>query len=387
MNTLSKKQLDAWVYIFIFIAVVLQSYAVSCGLSFTYDSHDYVYASNTFKISFEFYNANGSIYVERAPLFPLLLSISSSKYIWAIINVLNLALCLYFAYKLGQKLFKNAVILILFMLSQAFSVTQLMIHSFLWSEPLFLLLLLIFLNEFYNYLQEQKKSTFIKLILLAFIFAIHRTPGIFFIAGAGLSLCILLPKQKLFSFKKASVFTILASIGWGLWLFRNLSFKGTEYHPATEVIFQNFFINIYHYSNVVTAWFLPLNLNFWIRIVFLFLSILTFTIFFKKNIFKLFQQKFIISLTLIFGTYTFALLSLENVGYHESERYYSLVYFPILLIFFLFWDSIFKQITVLKQKIIVIALSLWLLYPIYRSIKNAQLWHYKSCAEETSKTN
>lgn len=387
MSTLSQKQLNIWVYTTILIGIFFQIYAVSCGVNLTYDSHNYITATNSLRSGIALYNADGTLYVQHPPLFPSILTLLSflhhnHQLMWTIFNILNLAFCLYVIYKLSRKIIHHPVVLLLLMFSQVFSVSYLMIHSFLWSEPFFFLLLVLILDKTYDYLHNLQNTTLIQITILSFLLALQRIPGVFFIAGIGISFLFLLPQKRYFAFKKASLFMFLASIGWITWLIVVFYLKGWRFHSATETAFQNFFINIYEYANVFTAWFLPINIPFILRLITFIVGILWVLWFFQKTIQELFKSKFIITLLIVFGTYTLALLNLEHLDYYESERYYSFAYFPSFLIFFLLVDKIFVQISSLKQKILIVVLGIWLLYPIYRSVRNVQLWHYKSCVEK-----
>lgn len=381
----TKKNLIA--LLILFLAVVLYTYANYCGLGLTYDSKDYLYAAETFAKNLELRNADNGLYVERSPIFPVFLSFLGQNrlFLSLYVNGLFLFFSLWLLYQVSSKLFQSNSILYLFLLSQSFSIAHLLTHSFLWSEPLFLILLTLSLIYLYQYFENYNSKYLVYMFFLSFVFALERNTGIFFIAGMALSI-FLLSSKKVF-LHHSIVYFILSSSGWIIWTVRSILTKGSDFHPAKEAMFQNFFINIYHYSNVLSAWLLPLSLPYIFRLIILILLITFSAYFFWENSKKIQKSQllFIKSLVVIYGVYTLALLSLENVGYHESERYFAIVYPAFFILIFIALEILYLKIrTKSYKKILILIMTLWLVYPLWRTGKNVKFWHDHRCQNKKS---
>jgi len=81
------------IWIIIAFSVGLSIYSSWCGLGLTYDSFDYLAASESFKENLKLTNRNGSPYIFHAPLFPVLLSFFG-EYPNNFFSIFNTAICI-----------------------------------------------------------------------------------------------------------------------------------------------------------------------------------------------------------------------------------------------------------------------------------------------------
>jgi hypothetical protein len=355
-------------------------YSTWCQLGITYDSLDYLHAAQTWRDSQTLYNANGQIYLERTPLYPLILSCGGMP--WAkFLHFLALGINLWLWSRISYQHFQTSYFRYWLLTSLAVATPILLIHSFLWSEALFLGLLSAMIYGLKRYLQTANLIYFYALIMGGFGLCLMRNTGIFIIGG--MALCALFTKKSIIPIL---ISTLISASGWIIWTIYAISQKSLQYHPLFRVLGQDFDLNIWESGFCVSAWFLPIQIPTYLRLIFL-LFILTFIAytFFRENSNKNEVNLLIIKylLSIIIAYFGGVCILAQSNGIHEAERYWAVMY-P-LFFYLLGWsgERLYLNLSrIYWKQIFVVFLLIWLLYPFSRTLKNTAQWHQVNCTEK-----
>ncbi|WP_420581785.1 hypothetical protein [Reichenbachiella sp.] len=209
------------------------------------------------------------------------------------------------------------------------------------------------------------------LLLLVGCFGVLTKNG-FMLVAPGVAL-VLLNKERN---KKG----LLKALGYGLalylvhfWLTRY--FSNSDVH---QVLGGSSFRSLgAHYLNVITAWFLPLKLDFHIRLVAV-LGIWAVGFLFGQPI-KWNRDRQLINLLILFFCYVILRSYYSRIDYHESERYLSILFPAFLLFVALFCDRILRNLKAVNlirlRNLVYASLLFWFIYSAIRTIYNDVLWH------------
>lgn len=370
-------QVHWFLLITITIAGVLQLFSTQCAPGITYDSNQYLASAKSFAYNQTLLHADGSPHVDHVPLYSLVLSLLGehrlqwSKYL----NTLCLIGILWsFAY-LSRQTLSQKISYRLYIFSLALATPLQLIHHFIWSEPLFVLLLASVLVFLYKYQHTPCARYFWAITGLSFLMCLQRNPGIFLVAGIALSLWVFTKA----GFWRATLYGVLAVLGWVVWTIAGMHIAKSGLHPAAYNIFGNILVkqNLDHYLSAISAWFVPITIPLFIRGSLFIITILLGVWWLKKRHLKV--DRFTYPLLTIAGVYIAFLQLTERISFHETERYAAVV-FPLLwLVFFQLYDTISKSISLKKQRFVTMAMVLWLSYPALRTFKNIHLWQTRTC--------
>lgn len=366
-----------WNYFLIIIALGLQLYSTQCAPGITYDSRQYLSSAQSFATNQQLLNEEGKPHLAHTPLYAITLSflgknrLQLSKYL----NTVCLAITLLLWLSLGNQILTHSIYQWLFALVLVLATPLQLLHHFVWSEPMFVMLLSASVVLLYKYSKKNHPKYLWALALLGFFLCLQRNPGIFLIIGFFLSL------WHFFGVKwwKVLLYTLFAMTGWICWTvytFR-INPKGTQpaFHNVLGELLSRH--NLDHHLNVLSSWFLPITIPVILRAI-LFGILLIFvlaTVFY----WQIKSGKFIkVLLTLIF-VYIICLQFTERVDYHETTRYLAVIFPLIILALFQFFELISEQMPMIVARTFKLILLLWLLYPIGRTWKNVDSWHKIRC--------
>ncbi|MEO1653619.1 MAG: hypothetical protein AAFU64_08745 [Bacteroidota bacterium] len=370
------------------IFLLLHTYATYCQLGRTYDSRDYQAAAKGWQKEYRMVDQWGGPYIERPPLFPLVLATLGSEN-EAIIRIFN-ALCafgsLFIFLYLGEQVLLSKNLWLIYGGALAFSTPLLMSHSFYWSEPLFIFFLALLLLILWQFIQKRRSIDFILLILCSILLVLQRTQGVMIISAIAV---ILLEKKAFWTTLPRSILYFLAALFlWFAWVYHCLTIGGIYFHSSIGDLFQYIPHNLYWHTEAITAWLFPLPLSFPLRLILLLgLLILLISIWntFKSEIDKD-RRSFLWALIWIFIVYSLGMLIQQATNFSDSTRYQSPNY-PLVFLFLLAMGDLWGQFVQSKwaKKMLLLTLVLWLLYPTIRAVKNAQHWQKVNCQEITKK--
>lgn len=361
----------------IIVGVVLQLYSTQCAPGITYDSNQYLASAKSFAHNQTLLHADGTPHVDHVPLYSLILSfLGENRLQWSkYLNTLCLgAILLMFAYLCRQTLAKT-VNYRLCILSLALATPLQLIHHFVWSEPLFVVLLAGILVFLYKYQQQPHPAHYWAITGLSFILCLQRNPGIFLVAGVALSLWVFTQA----GFGRVLLYGCLGVSGWVGWTIVGMQLTQSGLHPAAYNIFGNILVkqNLDHYLNAISAWFVPLAIPLLIRGSAFIVGVLLIAWWMRKYNLRL--DKFTKILLTIAATYIVFLQLTERISFHETERYAAVV-FPLLwLVFFQVYDTLSEYIALNHQWLLTALMVVWLSYPTLRTAKNIHLWQTRTC--------
>ena len=209
-----------------------------------------------------------------------------------------------------------------------------MIGVFLWSELLFLLLLLLFARAL--------EKNFIVAVILGFLLCLQRNAGLFFVIGAAL---------WYWDARKSIILFVIAASGVVAWnLYAGIY---NEY---------GYFMSLSNNTRVVSNELMRVIAPAPGFILIVFTAFLIFVL--KKNLYLI-----------LIGCYLVGLVSIFRFESYDADRYVA-----VIVPFFLVCSFRGLEILLLKQtssvrKVLMIAAVCWLVYPFSRTVKNAVQWH------------
>lgn len=173
------------VILLIALTLSLQWYSHGNRLLLTPDSKHYITGSESFRKSFSFIDNNGHSYLFWPPLFPIIISIFRSpenELIW-LNGILTICISVV-TLSILTRLIKHEEIRFLSLVFILLGVHLLLISSFLWSELIFLVFTLVFVDQ----LQKSKeiKTSFYLAIVSGFLMCLRRNAGMFIAVGASI---------------------------------------------------------------------------------------------------------------------------------------------------------------------------------------------------------
>jgi len=359
------------------LSCLLVGYSTWCGMGFTFDSYDYFAASRSWRLTKDLFNDNGSIYVFHAPLFPVILSAFSSQYFGGYV-LLNLAVCclscliLYFSVR---KYFEHPVLLQICFASIALSVGFQMIHHFLWTESIFLLLFIIHNFFLIRVLENAGRKDFWVLVFLAFLMGITKNTGFFIILSTSV---VLLWQIRSKALRYTVLYSVLGSLGFALWNLSVLIYRqGATIYTESDFI-QGFLNNGNNYADVISLWFFPAVIPFAYRLLIIGLIVMMFFYFNRKGSISKLAKSFLIQFTV----YLAIMVIIIEVDKDEIERLLAIIAPWLALSIFMILDLYLVSFSKKIRVSVFILLFLFLSYTFIRSYKNVEMWHNRECSKE-----
>lgn len=334
--------------------VMLWVWLTQKGFGLTADAKAYLYAAETFRKKGELLTPNG-YYTNWVPLFPVLLSFLPVKVLFCVTLVANLMLLYLLVVKMLDFCWQG----FLCYAQIIFSAPFVMIHFFVWSEAIFLLLLLALVLLYAKILYQKKISTkaLVILVIISNFLCLQRMAGVFFVMIFAWLIGYYV------SWKKAVAYLSLSLVGMVLWLIRN-SFLQAKPDFLDNIFVVEFYKSLVDYAEVIVKLFLPAGLLYKWVVLLIFVGLSAFMMPSRTDI-------FLVSLYKIFVFYFLVMLILRmNVAF-ESDRYMA----PVMpLVQILFWkklsNSTFPKWLLDGAQVAV------LLYNFARTTLNVVNWYY-----------
>jgi len=327
-----------------FLILVLTS---KYGIGFSSDSLFFVSASKSLLAGDGYLKYTGAYYIKWPPLYPTIVAISSLG-LFSVVTVMRylgavlFGATIFFSGFLAYKILHTKILSVLSSLFILLSFPLIRVFFYAWTEPLFILLVLLFFIALIEFVRNNNVSF---LVLTGFFFSmatLTRYIGVILIIPAVIAILVLADH---FKFKKrllySVLFTFFSFLPLGIWVLRNylLSDTLTGFRlPSTFPLS----LNLYRFFDNTEGW-LFLSTDFFGRslrilfiraVVFIFLPAV-FLIFVKKC--KRLGKNYFKSLTLIYSFVIFysislvasaSLVAIDPVGYKFLS--------PIYPFFFLF---------------------------------------------------
>jgi hypothetical protein len=361
------------------------------GIGVSPDTYSYYLCAKNIASGNGFVSSPGNPYTTWPPLFPSIMaaieilgynSIFYLKYLHAIV----FSLILFSSGGLYYSSFHYRPFVFIAILWTIASNQIIQVTMWAWSEPVFILLTILFLRTIYTFITSKK----IKYLLLAALFAalasLQRYIGItLFISGA---ICILFltPKLKLISkLKKILVFSLVSLSPLFLWLARNYYVSGHLTGSRKPAVY-----SLWHYieeiTRILTLWFFPEQITLPFRLLVIALILIPFFLLWFQKRQKLNAENVPdLKLFLVLFIFTTCYISFVAVSASitfldaQPTRYLVPVYIPIILMVFMAAELLYIFFNILTHNkvlpiLFLIALSASCLYPINSTYDLLSYW-------------
>lgn len=356
------------------LALLFQWYSHKYGLLLTDDSLHYLAGSQSFSNGYLILDSDNNNFLFWPPLFSIFLSIVGTEgelLNWAYL-VIEFAISIIIV-KTGNRIITNPLIRILYLIFVALGVHLLLISTFLWSELLFLLLVLSFIH----FVQNAKASSHSLwlAVLLGFLMCLQRNAGLFITVGATIWLLISYKDQK-GNVKFAAIFfsaIVSGQICWNIYVWFYLPHEQFDF---STMLFQHALENQNIFGQAIMQAFIPFKQ--WGTLL-LTLAILG-LIYLLRNILRSnreLQLVFTVSIVYMVGTYAALIINIAGIeiGFGEGDRFVSIIIPFISLLVFKAIDEVIRTKHNYVKYLILLLLISWMSYPLARTIKNAKQWH------------
>ncbi|MFQ3575434.1 MAG: hypothetical protein SNJ77_03260 [Cytophagales bacterium] len=375
----TKSKFNATVLITL-IAFLFLFWETFCGLVFTFDSYEYLASAKNFRENGSILRKDGTANTIWGPLFPMIIALTNlNPKTIQFINYAVLLTTISLTYNIAKKLVIKPIFFVAMIANVALHSSLHMNYSFLWSEPIFILLLMAHLSFLIKYLEQKSKYDLLISLIFGFLMCLQRNAGIFLVMGSSI---------YLFFFHKPKIsffYGLVTSSGWLAWNIRNFLISKTEFHPGVSEMAQGRILekeNVFEYLIDSASWLIP-NINVWLSIPIFVVFWLTLTyILFKIN--KAEKSEATPLLYFNLSTYWVFMQFVEDKRIDEVQRYNSVLIPIFYILLFIVIEKLF-EISNLKKSIRYIIISYVIALSAYnavRSLKNINEWHKNSCFQE-----
>ncbi len=359
----------------VFMALAIYFYANINGLGLTNDSLQYLHKSIVFA-------ENHSLKEIGFPgLFPfqsleiVLLSLLGDQALIAMkyLHAILLGGTVFIHLIIAFEILSTPKVRIIYAVILTFSTPSLMVHSFLWTEPLFIFLISSQWYLLWRFFQHKNFKTMLLLLLISVLYCWQRKAGMLFSLGLVLALV------RYFSFSRKQIliiFTGLLILILGLY-----GTFGTANLIGERPVLSSIPLNFKNYFGALSAWILPLPLNPWLRIGVLVVVIIYMSYWLWKTIPAMPEpiKAYLSSILIIVLTYFIIRHFYHRPHSDEADRFLAPVYPGVFfLIIFVMEQIILKTDRHIRKLVFSVMLILWLAYPVVRTFKNAELWHKRT---------
>ncbi len=341
----------------IFLAVVIAVAFYPYGqLGLTYDSYDLMAASKNLDTYLNGTNPYGYSYLVRAPLHPFVLSFFSDKTLamwW--INLTCVLTSLFLIYSVARLCNLSQSASLGAMTVTGIFVPWLVNFEFLWTEPVFIVLVLLLSVAFL------KKGNVLTVTVLCIALFLTRKAGIFFFVAAA--------ALYLFERKRIAAITVLISgtVVFLIWEWIEFTYHSTGYLAAWLPQLQVY--ERIHYLDAATSWFLPLRMSLPLRVVVMLLIVTIVFLNFRSQIFSSSRERQNVVLLMLAGGYSITLIAVRGtLDYEDGARYLSIVFPFYLILIISVVAKILEQSGKMQRIFILSGTGLWLIYISLRTV-------------------
>jgi hypothetical protein len=366
---------------------------MSFGPGITDDSINYLSAASSFP---ELLKVDGSAYTEWPPLYPALLSLYKISgmnilHFAAMLNGLSFCLSIVIFHSITKDYFQNKFIYWLYIICLVFSLPLLQSFVFVWSEAIFILLILITITYLNAYIKKPDVITFSLLIILSMLMCLQRKSGIIFTGAFAVILLINKPKDARLWIFKISAFFLISVAPFFLWTYRRYLINGSATSGAIwepDRIWEN----IRQTIDILSSWIMPDEIPLFIRGIILAACIAVFIFIFRRSRPNISEEanKHITFNIITLITYVLALCLIFlylKADEPIDDRLLSPVY--LFFIFCVFWtiDQVLVHLQqIIRRKIIMFLIILLPLYFTTRTGFHIIRWNKNGTGGYNTKT-
>jgi hypothetical protein len=340
------------------------------GLGYTNDSHLYIEIAKEIN-STDFLLVEGfNIKPPALPILIFLVGVQNMSWINFLCYLCIQGLGVYWSRKITDRSVRYSFLIIL-----VFATPHILISSFMWTEPLFLSVMLFSFYLWNKFHQTNQLKFMVPAIILLLLLPFIRFAGIFLIFPLLGFLLLTSKNSKRLVFVAFLVLLCLSSV-WVFFFMDGFSGRWERFiHPLLSGRLSHLEFNLSSYSKALSSWFFPYAIDgFVLRLISI--SIMLATIYKSSKVY--FKQKrniLFLSPLLCFIYFLFMMLVFK-VEYYAAERYLSIFYLLIILNIFLHLDHSVESIKSIYFKwSLYLCIIIFALYSFLRTIKNVYFWY------------
>jgi hypothetical protein len=381
-EAIQKNNLAQNIFLAMTSGVIYYISIMSYGLGITDDSINYLSAASSFP---SLVKIDGTPYTEWPPLYPSILSI----YKFTGMNILNFAallhglifcLCIVIFNTMTKPYFKSQYIYWTFIICILFSTPLLQSFIFLWSEGIFILLILITIYYLSSYIEKPSIANLILLIMFSMLMCMQRKSGIIFTGAFTIILYKYKPETKS-GLLKMLIYFIVSAAPFIWWTYRRYLISGS---PTSGASLQpgRIWENLGQSADVLSSWLLPDEIPLILRFIILIAGIMLMIFIFRRYpIYNQSNDKKMISfsfITLVIYISSLCIIFLYlKADEPIDDRLLSPVYLVSIFLIFISIDRLlfFVQLNHLLRKTILASVILLPLYFILRTSFHIRRWN------------
>lgn len=348
--------------------------ALFSGLKMTSDSHLYFEGAEYLMRNGLYDMFSQNVFLAKPILYPLFL-IPFIKSVNALVFVHHLLFGISFF--LSNRIFsiftKQIAYIWVYNLLFATSTALIMVHVFVWTEPLFIMFILLYIIFLQKHYAEAKYSSLIMLTFVGVLICTLRHVGVFFVVlPAFLILIQSLRNNESILLKVLSLISFLLPIIYFLvwqWFVWDIGgFHGRMNHFYAVDIISNYLL----ITEAIITWFVFPSFASYIGWL-VFPLLISFVIYSFRLYVLSCMRWTVLSLLGIIGIYLLVLFTKGDMIFSDNERYVSVI-FPVLFILLISGtEKITYAIPKIKPHLFVVS-GVLILYNIIRVIKNVWFW-------------
>ncbi len=344
--------------------ITILSLTVQHGTGITPDSVAYISVARNFADNNAFITYNGSDLILQPPFYPIISALIKKILLidpqvsTSYVNAILFGLIIYLSGSFLLKYLKSYALSILGTISILISYALVQVSLMALSEPLFILLILLFIYHFDKFSLKQDYTSLFFLSIWASLACLTRYTGIVIIL-TGIILILSQQKSNLRKkFLQSFVFILITVLPIGIWIIRNYFISGTTTGQRAESSY-SLSQNLRFFYDTILLWYLPADSIFIYLILFTFLSAAW--ILFKLNFdrpynFKI-NYKIVPSVLFVLFYSSFIIISSTTTAYDRiSDRLLSPIYIPAVFILFFSLDKTLSWLSNRFNKFLINAL-------------------------------
>lgn len=382
-----KKHTNIIVYILlaicgiIAISIVLKSTTLY-GPGISTDAFYYINTAENLTKGNGYYNYDGKPYTHWPPLFPsliALLSLIGFKPLEGarIINALSFSLVVICSGIVFARKIKSPLLIIIGSASVLISATMLQISVFAWTEPLFALLVILFMLNMTKFLKNGRLKSLIIAGVYTALAGLQRYVGIAIVMAGVAMIFLLMQKTKWRDkLKYSTIFGATSCVPLGLWFLRNklVALTVAEYYLCLDTTFLQ---EITKTLDSLTPWFITDKISLALRLVIMgaLIGLMVAAVILRNRKFGKKQfgdTMFVKAAVVLIVTYSvFTTIASVYANADADARIYSSVYVFIILFLLIGLEAVGKLLGAVFKKewaghLVITALcGLWLVfYPL-----------------------
>ena len=361
----------------VFLSAGSLMYSAKCGLGITYDSQNYLAAAESLAKGGALETQFGEPYMAQPPLFPVLLYVlkldQQGRFFF---NLVCLACSLMLFWQIIGMVITSFPLRLVAFGCMGLSTQLLLLHNFVWSEPLFLTLLYLMIFLSFRFYDSPRWYLLLIISLAGVLLCLQRNAGLFVVAGLALAWVL-----SHFSWKRlaeAAVIFLPGVVAFGWWNFGKFFGEGAAL--ADVQFFGAVPHNLYQYVFTMGTWLLPRTV-FEGVLVLVGLALLSVLIWpFQARIANSDKLRL---LALVFLVYLVGLSLSHKTISDDIERYLAVVFPVCLMVLFAWFER--RWTSALARRLILAVLVSLSIYTVARSAKNTQFWHSTRCGYHASR--